>query len=113
MTWDTPTLPATPQTLRLVPELAALAILDEAVTVAMYALHARYPGRFVKPSTGLLEHDTPEDRLYEALVTCCRSLEEYRLDVAYRLMQLEHFSCPEYPCGVVNPYKPDDSDIPF
>lgn len=72
------------------PQLGVLSVLDEALTIAIYALIAEHPRLVNQLPIGAEPPDhSPERRLLGCLYHCSHMLAEYRLSVAQVLDQCE------------------------
>jgi len=91
-----PDAPITPTTIMLAPELAVLEILDEVITIAIYALCAAHP-RLGDPDP--VTPDPPDAQAAEQLIDCLHS--SLLANTRYRRVTLKE--SPSY----------DDDDIPF
>ena len=81
--------PATPMTLRIAPQLAVLAVLDEALISGICALVAEHPDLAASlPHTAAVA-DTPAGKLHEALARCSLVLADYRLAIAEMIALLD------------------------
>ena len=81
--------PATPMTLRIAPQLAVLAVLDEALTTAVCALIAEHPELAASPQPAAAVTHSSAGKLHDALAHCSHALADYRLAVAEMIAQLD------------------------
>ncbi len=85
--------PATPATLRLAPQLGVLAVLDETITIAVYALLAEHPKLASQRPIGTLPPDhSPESQLLRCLQRASHLLADYRAAVAQLIADLDDTS---------------------
>ncbi len=77
--------PATPTTLRLAPQLAVLAVLDEALTTAACALLAQHPELAPAPDNNSTTEPSDARRLYDCLAAVSHVLADYRLAIAAKI----------------------------
>ena len=82
-------LPATPTILRLAPQLAVLAVLDEALTSSVSALFAQHPELAHLPDKGSSSELSHARRLYDSLARTSHLLADYRLAIAAMLDDLD------------------------
>jgi len=94
--------PATPTMLRLAPQLAVLAVLDEALSSAISALIAQHPELAAMINEERVADPSEAWRLYDSLAHCSHLLADYRLAVATVIADLDALSTP-----------PHEADIPF
>lgn len=88
--------PATPTMLRLAPQLAVLAVLDEALTSSVAALLAQHPE--LVATVDRQGHAIPSDarRLWDALAHSSQVLADYRLSIAAMTADLDTACLPPH-----------------
>jgi len=94
--------PATPTMLRLAPQLAVLAVLDEALSTSVAALLAHHPELLAMNDPSCVAKASDARRLWDALARSSHLLADYRLSIAAMIADLDTTSLP-----------PHDVDIPF
>jgi hypothetical protein len=80
--------------LRLVPQLAVLAVLDEALSTSVCVLLAQHPELAPTPDESSITEPSDARRLYDCLVHTSHVLADYRLAIAAMIADLDTASIP-------------------